>query len=460
MARSAASLSLEQSMRGASEYPRPAYACYVVFVLMLAYILSFIDRTILTLLVDVIRRDLRISDTQISLLHGFAFAIFYTLLGVPLGRLADRAQRVRIISIGIVIWSAMTALCGVAKNFWQLFAFRMGVGAGEAALSPAAYSIITDSFPPEQRSRALSAYVLAAYFGMGIAYMIGGVVVKAIEGMPGAELPIVGHIYPWQYAFLLVGLPGLLFVLLMRTVKEPARKAKLVSGAASARVSLREVASHLFRRKRTYLSHFIGFGFVTLLINGAALWTPTFMQRTYGWTTYDAGIAYGLIIMVFGSAGVLFGGWIADRLHQRGKLGGAYISAIIGASACLLPCFTATLMPSASLALLVMVPLIFFGAMPFGVAVSAISQITPNEMRGLVSALYLFCVNLLGIGLGPILIALVTDFYFADESMLRYSMSIVLGAVAILSVAVLWYGLPSYRRDEAEALSTFQRSPG
>ena len=208
-------------------YPNSRYAWFVVVLLMFAYILSYVDRSILTLLVTPIQDDMGLSDTQISLLHGLAFAIFYTLLGFPIGWLADRKNRVGIIAVGIAFWSLMTALCGVAKNFTHLFFARMGVGVGEAALNPSAYSIITDYFPPEKLSRALSTYVMGTYLGFGIAYILGGTIVNAISSMPDFDLPVIGHIFSWQLAFFLVGIPGLFFVLLLKFIKEPVRRGRL-----------------------------------------------------------------------------------------------------------------------------------------------------------------------------------------------------------------------------------------
>lgn len=198
------------------------YAWYIVGVLMLAYLFSYIDRSILSLLVGPIRSDLQLSDTQLSLLHGFAFALFYAILGFPIGRAADRYHRVGIIVTGISFWSIMTAACGLAKSFPQLFLARMGVGIGEAALNPCAYSIITDSFPRRLLARALSTYVMGTYMGFGVAFVIGGLVVEAITQAPVIQLPVLGQIHTWQAAFFYVGLPGLIVALLiLLTVREP-----------------------------------------------------------------------------------------------------------------------------------------------------------------------------------------------------------------------------------------------
>ena len=202
-------------------YPRQAYAWYVVAVLMFAYIVSYVDRSILTLLVEPIKRDIDVSDTQVSLLHGFAFALFYTLMVLPIGRLADRRHRVGIIAVGVALWSVMTAVCGIARTFTHLFLARVGVGFGEAALNPAAYSLIADYFRPHLISRATSTYVMGTYLGFGIAYMVGGTIVGAVADRPDIVLPVLGAVAPWQTVFFYVAAPGLLVLVLLATIRSP-----------------------------------------------------------------------------------------------------------------------------------------------------------------------------------------------------------------------------------------------
>ena len=428
-------------------YPKASYAWFVVIILMFAYILSYVDRTILTLLVPNIKQDLGLSDTELSLLHGIAFAIFYTFLGFPLGRLADSKNRVGIIAVGITIWSLMTMLCGVAKNFTHLFLARMGVGVGEAALNPAAYSIITDYFPPNKLSRALSTYVMGTYLGMGVAYIIGGSVVKAITNLPDIELPIVGHIFSWQLAFFYVGIPGLLFLGLLKLIKEPIRRGRVNTDGKVKSVPLSDVVKFLSTNKKTLISHSLGFSCLALLVNGIALWTPTFFQRTYGLETAEAGIIYGCILLFFGGSGVYCGGWLADILQRKGRNDAVFMSALIFALCGIIPTIFSPLMPSANWAFILIAPMVFCTSAPWGLAVAAIQQITPNELRGQVSSVYLFTVNLIGIGLGPTLIALMTDFYFENPADLRYSMAIIAGIASVLAALSIYLGLKPFRES-------------
>ena len=206
------------------------YKWYALGILIVAYTFSYLDRQALTLLVGPIRKSLDISDTQLSLLHGFAFAIFYTVLGLPLGRLVDQQRRTTIIAAGVAVWSIMTVFCGLARNFTQMFLARIGVGVGEAALMPGAYSLISDYFPPHSRPIALSLYLSAIYVGAGLATIIGGTIIAI---MPAIDAPIVGHLEPWQGVFIVIGLPGLLIALWVLTMREPQRtgaKAGLTPG--------------------------------------------------------------------------------------------------------------------------------------------------------------------------------------------------------------------------------------
>ena len=436
-------------------YPSSAYAWYVVGVLMLAYVFSYVDRSILTLLVEPIKRDIGVSDTQVSLLHGFAFVVFYTLMGFPIGRLADKRHRVAIIGVGVAFWSLMTAACGFARTFGQLFAARVGVGIGEAALNPAAYSLIADYFRPHLISRATSTYVMGTYLGFGVAYIVGGAIVAAIADMPDVVLPIVGPVAAWQTVFFYVAAPGALVLLLLATIREPVRRERLRVAPAKQcpGVTLAEFGRFLKLNNRTFMAHALGFGCLGLLVNGMALWTPTFLARTYGWELSDAGIAYGILLLVFGGSGVYLGGWMADRIDRSGRVGGPFVTASLCAIGVVAPAIAYPLMPTAHLSLIVMAPMILCSSAPWGVAVSALQQMAPNELRGQVGAFYLFTVNLIGIGLGPTLVALLTDYWFSDPAALRYSMVVVSGTAAIAAALSLRWGLPHFRASLDRALA-------
>jgi MFS family permease len=418
-----------------------AYPWLVVFILMIAYVFSFVDRQILNLLVGPIRRDLGISDTQMSLLMGFSFAIFYTILGIPLGRLADSKSRRGLIVAGVVVWSFMTALCGMARSYWQLFLFRIGVGVGEATLSPAAYSLIADYFPPARRATAISVYSMGIYLGSGIAFLLGGLVIQFAVAQGAVTLPLIGDVRPWQVVFFVLGGAGIVFSFAFLLVREPARDGVSLSAGG---VAFGAVVSHLWKNRRTVLCHNLGFAMIAFCSYGTSAWVPSFFIRTFGWKAGEVGIIYGLIVMVFGCAGILFGGWLTDRWQKQGKADAALR---VGILACCVAIVgnVYLLANTGTLAAILMAPSVFALGMPFGAAPAAIVAIVPNQMRGQTAAVYLFIVNLIGLGVGPTAIALVTDYVFANDLALKWSMLIVGGGANIVAVALLLAGLKPYR---------------
>ncbi|MBN8281045.1 MAG: MFS transporter [Gammaproteobacteria bacterium] len=440
-----------------SGYPDPRYAWYVVSVLTFAYLLSFLDRQILALMVEPIRRDLDISDTQVSLLGNLAFGIFYTLLGLPLGRAADRFSRRGIIAMGITMWCAMTAACGLARNFVQLFIARVGVGVGEAALNPAALSMISDYFPPRTRGRALTFYNMGISLGVGVALIFGGQVIAWVAGAPPVELPGIGTLRAWQTVFILVGLPGLLVALLMLTIREPERRGRLqirqADGTVSDQMSVRATVSYLAQRWRTYLTHFVGMTVVTIQGYSFFFWVPSLFVRTWQWTIPEISLAYGLVTIIGGPIGIVLGGWISERLYQRGYKDALMRTCLGGAILLLIPGSVLTpLMPTPELALGMLVLVSVGGAMVTATGAAALQIITPNQMRAQATAVYYFVINIFGL-LGPTAVAAVTDYVFAEDTALRWSLAIVCGIASVIGLVALATNLPFYRKSVVEAES-------
>ncbi len=433
-------------------WPRPAYAWYVVIVLTLAYTCSFIDRQILTLLIEPIRRDLHVTDTQVSLLGGLAFSILYTTLGMPLARLADQTNRHNLMTAGVAVWSLMTAVCGVARGFWGLFAARVGVGVGEAALSPAAFSLLADYFPPKRLARAASVYSTGVYFGAGLALMIGGAIIQMISSAPTREVPLLGPVFPWQFTFLVVGLLGLPIVLLMLTIREPLRRgaaARADGSADSAASSWPALRSFMRQNARTLTCHIAAFTLFGTAIGCYLFWSPTLMMRAHGWSASQAGFTIGAMMFVLGTAGVYCGGWLADRLAAAGRQDAMLRAAFIG-MLCGLPFMIATpLIDDPQLATFSLGGSIFFMAFPQGLPSSALQIVTPNPLRAQMTAIYFFIGNLIANGFGPTIPALLTDYVFRDPAMLRYALAIVIGVVLPLSLIVLYLGLGAYRHSVA-----------
>ena len=436
------------------DYPSAAYGWYVVVILTLAYMVSFIDRQIMALMVEPIRHDLNISDTQISLLLGLAFAIFYTILGIPIGRLADLYSRKVIIISGISIWCLMTAACGLARNYTQLFLTRVGVGVGEAALSPGALSMISDYFPKDTRVRAVSFYTMGISLGVGTAMILGGQVIEYVYSTPRLTLPVIGELYPWQTAFLVVGLPGLVVALLMLNIKEPMRRERLTftstHGAKSYHVPFATVVSFINKRRQMYGSHFVGLSVVAILAYGFYAWIPTMFIRTWGWTIGEVGMAYGLVTLISGPLAALLAAWTSEYLakkHDDAHMRAAFIGVITGVVASVL----APLMPTPELSLIMLLPASTGTSMATAAGISALIIVTPNQIRAQASALFYFVINILGLTIGPTGIALLTDYIFQDDTALRYSIAIVALLSGVLASAVLLYNLPRYRLAYSES---------
>ena len=424
------------------DYPPAHYGWYVVAVLAVIYTISYIDRIMLTLLVGPIRASLQISDLQLSLLHGFAFAIFYTFLGIPLGRIADRHSRRDLVVGGALVWSAMTALCGVARSFGSMFLARIGVGVGEAALSPAAYSMLSDCFPPSKLSRVLSVYTASIYIGGGLATMTAGTLIAVL---PTLGLPWFEGLEPWRMVFIAVGLLGIPSAVLMLTVREPRRR-NLSKRYGDDGPSLTAVLQHMWERRAAYGSVALGLSAISMMTNGIKAWVPTFFMRRFEWTVAETGFWFGSGLLVFGTVGVISGGQLAGWLRGRGDLASNLKVGILTALLILGFGLVAPLVPDPTLSLVLYCAAIFSAAMPFGAGAAAIQEITPNQMRGQVAAVYLFAINLAGIGLGPTVVASFTDLVFGRDEAVGQSLAALVAIGVPLALLCLVGGLGAYRR--------------
>jgi MFS family permease len=430
--------------------PSLGYASYVLLVLMICYTLSFIDRQILSLLVGPIKRDLGLSDTGVSLLQGFAFALFYGSLGVPIGKIADTRRRTTLISIGVLFWSLMTALCAGARSFGSLFLARMGVGVGEATLAPGAFSLITDYFSKERLARALSVYSMGIFIGSGLALLVGGTVVQATARMPAVDLPILGIVASWRLTFLLVGVPGLLIAAWVATVREPVRRHVLrTAEGQTASLTFGDVFRQAKIRWQSIIGISVGMVFQSSCTYGLTFWMPPFLQRVHGWSPAEVGRTLGLLIVCFGCLGMYLGGALTDRWRKSGMRDAPLRVGVISAigAGIFLVLSLATSNVTATLSLLA--PGLIFLGLPMGVSYAALQWILPNQVRGQISAFFLLILNLGGSTLGPLFPALVSDYVFRSEQKIGVALAISIGLCSIVMLVTFLLTCRPYRAHSA-----------
>lgn len=427
--------------------PRNSYQWYVVIICMVAYILSFVDRQILSLMIEPIKADLMLSDTQFSLLQGLAFSLFYAFMGVPIAALADKKSRVKIISIGIAFWSLATAACGLSKNFIQMFLARLSVGAGEAALSPAFYSIVADLFPKHKLGRALGVYAIGAFIGSGLAFLIGGYVISLLKNVSFISLPIIGEIKTWQLTFMIVGLPGVLLAILMiLTIREPERKGlKMDMNGVAVEASFKNSIGFIKTHKKTFFCHFIGFSFYTMMLYSLLGWAPAYYIRHFGLDASQVGYILGVIILVANTAGALFCGWLIDFFSKRGYSDAAIRAGAIGCAALIIPSVLFTQVDNMQFSFVLIFIAMFFSTFPIPASAAATQMLTPNQLRSQVSAKFLLISNLIALGIGTTAVALITDHYYENTLMVGNSISIVNAIAGLIGVFLLYKGCRYYR---------------
>ncbi len=426
------------------------YAWYVVFVLMVCLTLSFIDRQILGMLVDPIKRDLGVNDTRIGLLQGLAFTVFYTVVGLPVGWLVDRYSRRSIIAAGVFFWSMMTALCAAAGSYWLLVAARMGVGVGEATLGPAAMSLSADYFPKEKLGGALSVYAMGIFIGSGLALIVGGMVTQAVVGMPPVTLPIIGEIAAWRLTFLIVGLPGLLVGLLVYTVREPLRRNILrTSEGQSSRLSFGEGWREVRLRWRSVVGVCVALSAQAACNYAILAWAPAYFLRVHKLERATTGLTLGMMTLTVGIAGMYAGGKLCDRWVRQGVREAPLKVGVVATVWAGVFFGLAMSMPSLTWLLVLMVPAQFFLALPVGSSYAALQLIFPNQLRGQVAALLAFSISIGGQTLGPFLPGVFNDYLFRDGNMVGWSLAITVVLASIISAAAFRVTYQPYRTHYA-----------
>jgi len=409
----------------------------MMIALVVCYTLNFVDRQIIGILAEPIKLDLGLSDSQLGWMGGTAFALFYTCLAIPLAMLADRRDRSWIIAGGLFLWSLMTAACGIAQNFWQLFLARMGVGIGEAAGVAPAYSLISDFYPPEQRARALAIFSLGIPIGSALGVLFGGLLAARVD---------------WRFAFIAIGLAGILFAPVFKWVVREPGHGRRDEGPRAAAASFGTVFRTLAAKPAFWFLSF-GAGTASLVSYGLAFWIPSFMARSYGLDLVDRSMLYAAVALVGGAAGIWFGGLLGDRLGNANPRGYALVPAIafaITAPAYLIA-FATTDIVITTIAIVIPTAL---GLTWLGPVVTAVTRLVPPEMRATASAMFLFINNLVGLGLGTLVIGAISDALTArfGEEALRYS-AMATSLLYLLAALLMLLGARRLVRDFVPAAS-------
>lgn len=414
----------------------------MVALFLMFYVLAFIDRQIITMMVKPIQEHMGFSELQMSWLMGPSFGLFFAMCGLFVGGLVDRFSRRWITTGAIIIWGIATCLCGLAASYPMLLFGRMGVGVGESALTPAAHSLIAEQFPRERLSTALAVYSLGAVIGGGLATVIGGQLVHVIaEGQP-AQLPLVGAVQPWQMVFLAVGLPTIILAPLALSVRELVdRRHKQVAGEAEPRMSLGAFFAFCGKNPRLFIGLPVAFGLLNVITNSFVAWTPTFMQRTYGWDIGTVGLAWGTQHIISGVIGQIGGAMLVDRLYARG-MGDAHVRYQWWGVLIAVPLNILGILSGNPWVFLVLNAVYFILCYPFlGYAVAALQLHTPPHLRGRMSAWFYAVITVMGSLIGAPITAVLTQTLFADKAKVGLSMVTVSVVFAPLVVLMLmWVG--------------------
>lgn len=418
------------------QFPRAMQGWYAVGIFCVAAVLSYTDRQILSLLVDPLRADLHVSDTQLSILQGAAFAVLYSCVGLPLGRMADVIRRKALLLAAVTVWSTGTAACGLAESFWQLFAARLLVGIGEAAFAPAAMSLIADYFPSDRRATAIGVFFTGIVIGAGSAIAIGGGLLEFAQRGAFASIPVLGTLAPWRVVLVLAGLAGLVVLLLLTTLREPVVR----------NVSFRDLRQHLAfaetlkpfaRRLPLLFPLYAAMALCAIVDYGVLSWTPAMLSRQFGYSPLAIGATFGAIAIVAGIIGTPAGGYITDWCTRRW---GAQARPKLAFAIALFGIFGAPigLAATSGQALAAVTCWVFVSSVLGIVSIATVLDLLPTESRGFATSTIAFSNTIIGLGLGPTLVALATDHIFGSANAVGLAITAV-AAPAILLACAFYY---------------------
>ena len=416
------------------------YAWSLLVLFTLTYTFSFVDRQVINLLVEPIKGDMGLTDVQISYLQGLIFVIPYVLLSIPIGRLVDVFSRIYVIISGILVWSFATIAAGLSGNYTQLAIARGFVGAGEAALTPAVWSMFPDIFTKKQLAVAMSIFSMAPYLGAGIALIAGAQVIEISQSSPPIELPIIGTLEPWQITLIICGAPGILFALIYACIKEPARTA--TETQTDEAMPLSEAVDFMRKNWKVYLAFLGGAPFLIIMLYSIQAWSPTLLIRVHEWDISYAGRVYGVVALVTGSLGVLSSPVIARVMNNLNFKGYPLLMLMISTVLTALFLFIAGLQKDGMNCLIFLALASFFVTIPLPQLAVTLQTISPNQMRGLVAGIFVVSGNVMGMGLGPTFVAFFTENVFQDPMSVGLSMGL-LGLVSAPIALVIY--LNGYR---------------
>jgi len=426
-------------------YPDKKYGYSAVGILTLAQIFAFIDRQIPSMLVEPIKQDFNLTDSQIALLGGAAFSIFYAIMALPIGYAVDRYKRTRVLGIGIFLWSLMTALAGLANSFGRLFGARIGVAVGEAVMAPTSVSLVSDYFPENKQGKPMGIITSGVYIGIGITLLGGGFLIDYLTELGGLNLPLIGYVKPWQATFMIVGVPGLFVALGAFLLTEPKRfDEKVEQGNIEGR---QNVFLHINEHKKTLLPMFGGLIFMALIFYSFTFWAPTMMIRTYNISLTEAGFFLGIITIISSITGTIFAGSVVDYLRNRNYRDAPVRAAMFAVILAFPPIVLLSFVNTEIAAWICIFIYLFFISSFAPLGLLAVSGVSRGNVKGQLAAIHAFLMMAFGLSLGPQLTAFFTDFVFTDTNKINWSISATGALVLPISALFFKASLSKYKES-------------
>ena len=430
-------------------YPAKKHSYSAVAILTLAQIFAFIDRQIPSMLVEPIKQDFNLTDSQIALLGGAAFSIFYAIMALPIGYAVDRYQRTKVLGTGIFLWSLMTALAGLANSFGKLFGARIGVAVGEAVMAPTSVSLVSDSFPENKQGKPMGIITSGGYIGIGITLLGGGFLIDYLTSIGGITLPLIGYLKPWQATFMIVGIPGLVLAIAAFYLKEPQRLEERIDAQLKDR---KNVFLHLKEHRKTLIPMFGGLIFMALIFYSFSFWAPTMMIRTFDISLTEVGFILGMITIISSITGTIAAGSAVDYLRNKNYSDAPVRAAMIAVILALPPIISLSFVQNELGAWICIALYLLFISSFAPLGLLAISGVSTGNVKGQTAAIHAFLMMAFGLSLGPQLTAFFTDFVFVDPNLLINSVSLT--GLIVLPISALLFKLSLSRyRESSESLS-------